>query len=48
MAKELKKPKEKRERGRPKNGEVVEKNEDDKKIKGSKYPLGKNPENLTP
>ena len=36
----------KRGRGRPKNGEEVVKKAPS--IKGEKYPLGKNPENLTP
>lgn len=47
VANEVKKPKEKRSKGRPKVGEQVEKNEAYKHVKKSKYPLGKNPENLT-
>lgn len=47
IANEVKKPKEKRSKGRPKIGEQVEKNESYKHVKKSKYPLGKNPENLT-
>ena len=40
-------PKEKRYKGRTKKGEQVETNEAYKHIKKSKYPLGKNPENLS-
>ena len=47
IANDEKKPKEKRYKGRPKKGEQVEKNEAYKHIKKSKYPLGKNPENLS-
>ncbi len=47
IASDVKKPKEKRSKGRPRKGEQVEKNETYKHIKKSKYPLGKNPENLT-
>lgn len=47
IASDVKKPKEKRSKGRPRKDEQVEKNETYKHIKKSKYPLGKNPENLT-
>jgi transposase len=43
---ETKSGKAKRERGRPKKGEESEKNNPADTIKGSRYPLSKNPENL--